>query len=331
MTNFKDKIWAEKYRPTEMDDYIFPSEKMMEMEREWESNGIFPNLVLSGIQGTGKSSFGGLLIRKFKIDGNEILRINGSTKNKLEVVRETIEPFCQMKPIYGDYKVVVIEEAHRLTKDAQQALFDTIEKFLYVRFIFTTNYVKKLEAPLVSRCTSFDFNEHDREMVIDRLVDICEAEEQEGNIEIDEADNGVMDRIEAHYSKYEPDIRATINSLQQSITNKIIGMPDTGTSKTESFESWVECWTVDSFDFGVILSLTDGIDNNNYGEYYQVMFSNIPTLMTAIDREDLIGESIIDLSDYLFKAMNNVSESAIQRIHLEAFIYRFQALINDGE
>jgi len=62
-----------------------------------------------------------------------------------------------------------------------------------------------------------------------------------------------------------------------------------------------------------------------------VMFSNIPTLMTAIDREDLIGESIIDLSDYLFKAMNNVSESAIQRIHLEAFIYRFQALINDGE
>lgn len=328
MKNLQDKVWAEKYRPKTIEDYVFTSDDVKTMITSWDKNEIFPNLILSGIQGTGKSSFGGILVERFDIDPNEIMRINGSTNNKLDVVRDKIEPFCQMRAVYGAYKVVIIEEAHRLTKDAQQALFDTIEKSLHVRFIFTTNYIKKLEAPLVSRCTSLNFDDHNKEAVVDRLCFIIEQEADSGNIDIDLTEETIIDRIESHYIMNAPDIRAMIHSLQQSVTNGTIEWAGKGNAASESFEAWVDCWTIDNFDFELAFTLTDGIDNNNYNEYYQVMYESLPGILEESGLDDIVADVIIDLSDYLFKAMNNLSESAIQRIHLEAFLYRLKALIN---
>lgn len=328
MKNLQDKIWAEKYRPKTIEDYIFTCDDVKNMIYLWDKNDIFPNLILSGIQGTGKSSFGGILVDRFNIDSNEIMRINGSTNNKLDVVRDKIEPFCQMRAVYGSYKVVIVEEAHRLSKDAQQALFDTIEKSLHVRFIFTTNYIKKFEAPLLSRFTCLNFDDHNKETVMDRLCFIIEHEVESGNIDVDLTDETIIDRIESHYLMNTPDIRAMIHSLQHSTANNTVEWASKGNAASESFEAWVECWTIENFTFELAFTLTDGIDNNNCNEYYQVMYESLPGILEESELYDIVADVIIDLSDYLFKAMNNLSESAIQRIHLEAFLYRLKALIN---
>lgn len=56
-------LWYEKYRPKTIDDYVFQSAAVQEMVESFKREKEIPNLLLSGVQGTGKSTLGALLDR----------------------------------------------------------------------------------------------------------------------------------------------------------------------------------------------------------------------------------------------------------------------------
>lgn len=84
-----------------------------------------------------------------------------------------------MEKIKGapNYKIILLDEADHLTKDAQNALRRIIEDFTEeTRFCLICNYVTKIIEPLNSRCMKFRFLDIDENEQISRLNNICKNE-----------------------------------------------------------------------------------------------------------------------------------------------------------
>uniref|UniRef100_A0A915KTB0 Activator 1 subunit 5 n=1 Tax=Romanomermis culicivorax TaxID=13658 RepID=A0A915KTB0_ROMCU len=105
------------------------------------------------------------------------------------------------------FKLIILDEADAMTKDAQNALRRIIEKFTdNVRFCLICNYLSKIIPAVQSRCTRFRFAPLSKELMIPRLQHII----QEENLKVTE------DGLKALVTLAQGDMRRSINILQCS-------------------------------------------------------------------------------------------------------------------
>ena len=84
--------------------------------------------------------------------------MNASLENGIDDVRNKIQSFASTTALFGDYKVLLLDEADNLSPDAQKSLRALIEAHQNnCRFILTCNYAHKLIAPLRSRLQEYNF------------------------------------------------------------------------------------------------------------------------------------------------------------------------------
>jgi len=200
--NSKHSLWNEKYRPDTLNGYL-GNESFTEALSEWIDKNNFPNLLLYGSPGTGKTTAAKLVVKNINCD---FLYLNCSDENGIDVIRDKVKQFASgatFKPL----KVVILDEADFLTINAQAALRNIIETFsLNTRFIFTCNYVERIIDALQSRLTSFHLSVADIKIVAKHLVGILDAE----GIKYDKQD------IVTIVKKTYPDLRRAINILQSN-------------------------------------------------------------------------------------------------------------------
>ena len=154
----KRKLWVEKYRPKTIDQYVFQDETLKAAVTKWLAEGNIPHLLLSGVQGAGKTSLSQILINEINIDETDVLMINASDENSVDTIREKIKGFISTWPM-GDFKVVRLEEADYISLPAQGVLRSMIEDYSEVaRFILTCNYENKIKPAIKSRCQHFRFD-----------------------------------------------------------------------------------------------------------------------------------------------------------------------------
>lgn len=111
-----------------------------------------------------------------------ILELNASDDRGIDVVRQQIQDFASTQSFsFGaksPVKLVLLDEADAMTKDAQFALRRVIEKYTKnTRFALICNHVNKIIPALQSRCTRFRFAPLDAIHVTERLKHVIEAEE----------------------------------------------------------------------------------------------------------------------------------------------------------
>ena len=313
-------IWAQKYRPENFEDYIFHSAELEKESQKWLEQGSIPNLILySKNPGSGKSSLAHVIINEFNLDDSDVLLMNGSTQNKMDDVRNNIEPFVRRMPFTSEFSLVVIEEAHRLTKNVQAALLEIVEKNSHVRFIMTTNFPQKLLPPLLSRFDVYDFGEVDEEKVILFGADVLEAE----GVELtEEAESLLIDHLDATF----PDIRSFLNSLQRSVNNGKLTDP-VGVKVSGEDSDWEAVWSGEDVNIRDAISAASSINQDNYDFFYEVIYTNLSRMFGK--EPDLMGELIPVLSEYVFKAQNSMGGAAIQQLHLEAFLYIMDMKISE--
>ncbi|HEQ78433.1 MAG TPA: replication factor C small subunit, partial [Euryarchaeota archaeon] len=154
-----EAVWVEKYRPTKISE-IVGQDYVVDRLKGYVASANLPNLLFAGPPGTGKTSAALALTREFfgLSWKNNFLELNASDERGIDIVRGKIKSFARTKPIGGNFKIIFLDEADALTKDAQNAMRRTMEMYTYTcRFILSCNYSSKIIEPIQSRCALFRF------------------------------------------------------------------------------------------------------------------------------------------------------------------------------
>ena len=200
--------WVEKYRPKLIKDVMGNSEAVKRLKVIAEQGNI-PNLLLAGSPGTGKTT--SILCMANQLLGplvkEAVLELNASDERGIDVVRNRIKMFAQKKVTLppGRHKIVILDEADSMTQAAQQALRRTMEIYSNTtRFALACNQSTKVIEPIQSRCAVVRFSRLSDEDILERLVDVCEAEG------VTKANDG----LEAIIFTADGDMRQALNNLQ---------------------------------------------------------------------------------------------------------------------
>jgi len=148
---------VEKYRPQTINDIILPEEFITQI-REWVKKEHVPNMLLSSAQpGLGKSTLTHVLSNELD---SEVLFINASLENGIDILRSKISDFANTCSFDGGPKIVILDEADHITPNAQAAFRGFLDSFSKnCSFIFTCNYKDKIIEPLQDRLVKFDFDD----------------------------------------------------------------------------------------------------------------------------------------------------------------------------
>ncbi len=202
------EIWTEKYRPKEFCE-LYGQEDIVARAEAFVKDKNMPHLMFTGPAGTGKSSLSLIIVKK--LYGNDwrsnYLELNASDERGIDIVREKVKDFARTKSLNSNFKIIFLDEADALTREAQQALRRTMENFTSTcRFIMSCNYSSKIIEPIQSRCAVFRFRQLDKGAIEKIVKHIAQKE----GLELEE---GVIYDL---FSASEGDCRRLVNILQAS-------------------------------------------------------------------------------------------------------------------
>jgi len=203
----KDETWSEKYRPKTIDDAILPKE-IKEKFKSYIQAGQFPNLVLSGPSGTGKTTAALALVSELDCDN---YFVNGSLNAGIDRLRHDITNFASTISFSGKKKVVIIDEADAMPKSTQLGFRSFTKQFdANCSFIFTCNYKKKLLPALISRFAEIDFH------VVEDEKAVMASKFMKRTGEVLEMENVTYDKkvLAQVIMKYYPDFRKVLVEIQ---------------------------------------------------------------------------------------------------------------------
>jgi replication factor C small subunit len=216
-------IWTEKYRPIKFEE-VFGQDEIVKRVKNLTNSLNIPHMLFAGAAGTGKSTLAIIVARElFKEYWKEnYLELNASDARGIDVIRQEVKNFARTKSLGSvPFKIIFLDEADALTKEAQQALRRTMENYTSTcRFILSCNYSSKIIDPIQSRCVVFRFKLLERRDIEKVIIKIAEAEK----LTINEK------AVEAIYEGSEGDCRRAINLIQASasispnITDEIVNI-----------------------------------------------------------------------------------------------------------
>ena len=214
------ELWTEKYRPSDLDGYVFRDNAQKEQVAAWIKGGMIPHLLFSGAPGVGKTTLAKILIHGLGLEEADVMYANGSKEGRRIEWVDRLIGFCQTMP-FGPFKIVLIDEADYLNKESvQPAMRNLMEEYSSnVRFILTCNYPSKIIPPLKSRCHEIHIAKTDQTEFTARAATVLVEE----NIDFD------LDTLDSYVKATYPDLRKCLNLLQtNSVSGKLNEPRETG-------------------------------------------------------------------------------------------------------
>ena len=259
------ELWVEKYRPSTVDGYVFRDDAQRNQVNTWIKDNSIPHLLFSGNAGIGKTTLAKLLFNELDLHPLDILEINASRTNSVDDVRDKIVSFVQMIP-FGDFKVVLLDEADYLSPNAQAALRGVMEEYhTTARFILTCNYPNRIIPAIHSRTQGFHIAKIDQTEFTARIATIL----------ITEGITPDLDTLDTYVKATYPDLRKCINMVQQNVVDNSLVKPSEG----DSGEADWKLEMVELFKAGKIAEarklLCGAVRPEEMEEIYRWLYDNI--------------------------------------------------------
>jgi replication factor C small subunit len=218
------QLWVEQYRPRDIEGYVFRDEAQRDQVKQWIKAGSIPHLLFSGAAGIGKTTLAKILINALNIDEYDVLEINASRTNSVDDIRDSVVNFVSTMP-FGQFKIVLLDEADYLSPNAQAALRGVMEEYSQTaRFIMTCNYPHKIIPALHSRCQGFHIEKVDHTEFTARAATVLVTE----GVEFD------IDTLDSYVKATYPDLRKCLNLLQMNTVDLKLKRPsETGTGTAD--------------------------------------------------------------------------------------------------
>jgi DNA polymerase-3 subunit gamma/tau len=336
-------ILANKYRPRKISDLIGQDAVVRILSNSILNNNLHHAYIFSGNFGCGKTSAARLLAacinnkdgitvspnledadiqEIFEGKSSDINEIDAASSRSIDGIRALKEQI-RFAPIKLKYRVVIIDEAHRLTGEAAEAALKMLEEPpVNVIFILCTTDADKLISTIHSRCVNLRFSKVSVEQLIINLRRIVQNEK----IDID--DNAL--RIAARLSK--GSVRNSLQNLQamiaysngQKITSEIAQASLAAVDENKYFE------LVDAIlkpDAGEGMRTIDSIlgYGRDIGEVLDGLVGHIRTLLvikTAKDTAKLLFLTEEEKKKYIYQSNLVTTPLLLYMIELIVEVYK---------
>ena len=142
-------------------------------------NGIPHAILLTGPSGCGKTTIARILRRKLEVGEADYSEVNAADFRGIDTIRE-IRQRIPMAAMQGKFRMWVIDEAHQLVSQAQNALLKVLEDTPpHVYLILATTDPQKLLKTIITRCTEVRLKPIATKDIEDLIVAVCEKEGKE--------------------------------------------------------------------------------------------------------------------------------------------------------
>ncbi|MFL6231971.1 MAG: DNA polymerase III subunit gamma/tau [Thermoanaerobaculia bacterium] len=191
------QVLARKWRPQNFSSLVGQEPIVTALRNALQEGRIAQAYLFSGIRGVGKTTAARVLAKALNCERGpaadpcnectscieitrgsdlDVIEVDAATYSKVEQVRDLTESL-KYGPARDRYKVVVLDEIHRLSRQAFDALLKIVEEPPpHLAFIFATTEIDAVPATILSRCQEFHFRRVPSPVLAAHLRSICEPE-----------------------------------------------------------------------------------------------------------------------------------------------------------
>jgi DNA polymerase-3 subunit gamma/tau len=174
-------VLALKYRPQSFDEVIGQDGTVKQLQGALEKGNLGHALIFAGTRGCGKTTSARIVAKVLNPElsvaelAMVVSEVDAASNTGVDNVRELIE---NIRYSSKGHKVIILDEAHMLSKNAFNALLKTLEEPPpETTFILSTTEPHKLLPTVRSRCATYEFNDVDVDILVGHYKSVAEKED----------------------------------------------------------------------------------------------------------------------------------------------------------